>query len=424
MDARLQGGPVSLWGEFLEAREERKGQGPTQEDLPDVYGRGCGRRHVAPDGRAKGPHRQAAQRAVRRPGGGELFAHYEELWFDDVSNRASRVPEAGRATAAPRASGRSRADSAGGRPRSCASRATFSSSATTTRCGPPSRARAATTCPCSAGSRCTCRDAPRSPPRSDRDPRRRLCARGLRRRRRRAERLFRDLDARSGGAGGRRTDLRSHAPARRADRDRPFGVAGAARELPERRLLRGQLQRRRRGGRPGRDPLARRRLAQRGEARAEGRLQQVRAVAGVLRLQDARDRQPDAGREHAARAARVPGVRGDGHRRAPQRARAAHRQRPVLGNVRARRARQQAVPQEPARRGERHALRLRVARVLRLPLARRGSRGVRAAAVPARDQREPPRRGGRPGGLRPGDQRDALSATPRRSPRASTSTAS
>ena len=38
-------------------------------------------------------------------------------------------------------------------------------------------------------------------------------------------------------------------------------------------------------------------------------------VAGVLRLQDAGDRQPDAGREHAARAARVPGVRGDGDRR-------------------------------------------------------------------------------------------------------------
>ena len=67
----------------------------------------------------------------------------------------------------------------------------------------------------------------------------------------------------------------------------------------------------------------------------------------------------------------------------------------VLGAVRARRAGQQAVPQEPPGRGERHALRLRVARVLRLPLARRRSRRVRAAAVPARDERGPRGRRGR-----------------------------
>ena len=35
-----QAGPVSLWGEFLETREERKGQGPTLEDLPEVRGDG------------------------------------------------------------------------------------------------------------------------------------------------------------------------------------------------------------------------------------------------------------------------------------------------------------------------------------------------------------------------------------------------
>jgi phosphate-selective porin len=86
-DARLQGGPVALWGEFLEAREERKGQGPTLEDLPDVRGRGwsttftwlvTGERKV----RTIRPRRGLFDGA----GAVELAARYEELWFDDVSN--------------------------------------------------------------------------------------------------------------------------------------------------------------------------------------------------------------------------------------------------------------------------------------------------------------------------------------------------
>ena len=87
-DARLQGGPVALWGEFLEAREERKGQGPTLEDLPDVRGRGWS---------VTGTWLVTGERKTRtiRPrrglfegvGAVELAARYEELWFDDVSNQ-------------------------------------------------------------------------------------------------------------------------------------------------------------------------------------------------------------------------------------------------------------------------------------------------------------------------------------------------
>ena len=52
---------------------------------------------------------------------------------------------------------------------------------------------------------------------------------------------------------------------------------------------------------------------------------------GVLRLQEPGARQPGDRRQHDSRAARVPGLRGDGHPRAAQRLREAHRQRPVLG---------------------------------------------------------------------------------------------
>jgi phosphate-selective porin len=87
VDARVQGGPVSVWGEFLEAREERKGQGPTLEDLPDVYGRGWSATAtwlVTGDRKA----RTITPRKGLFAGAGaiEISARYEELWFDDVSN--------------------------------------------------------------------------------------------------------------------------------------------------------------------------------------------------------------------------------------------------------------------------------------------------------------------------------------------------
>jgi phosphate-selective porin len=87
-DARLQGGPVALWGEFLEAREERKGQGPTLEDLPDVRGRGWS---VTGTWLVTGERKTRTIRPRRGlfegAGAVELAARYEELWFDDVSNQ-------------------------------------------------------------------------------------------------------------------------------------------------------------------------------------------------------------------------------------------------------------------------------------------------------------------------------------------------
>jgi phosphate-selective porin len=103
-DARIRAGPASLWGEFLERREQRKGQGPTREDLPDVRGDGWSAnvtwlvtgdkktRTIRPDRSLPGG-----------PGAVELAARYEELRFDDVSNegfesagsRAANVRPAG-----------------------------------------------------------------------------------------------------------------------------------------------------------------------------------------------------------------------------------------------------------------------------------------------------------------------------------------
>ena len=161
-DARIQGGPVALWGEFLEAREERKGQGPTLEDLPDVYGRGWSATATwLVTGERKTRTISPRRGLFAGPGAVELSARYEELWFDDVSNegfesagsRAGNIRPAGIRTLHRRPE--LVADRA-----SCASRATSSSSATTIRCGRPSRGTPATTSRCSAASRCTCREAP------------------------------------------------------------------------------------------------------------------------------------------------------------------------------------------------------------------------------------------------------------------------
>ncbi len=87
VDARLQGGPVAVWGEFLEAREERKGQGPTLEDLPDVRGRGWSATATwLVTGERKTRTIRPRRRLFEGPGAIELAARYEELWFDDVSN--------------------------------------------------------------------------------------------------------------------------------------------------------------------------------------------------------------------------------------------------------------------------------------------------------------------------------------------------
>jgi phosphate-selective porin len=88
VDARIQGGPVAVWGEFLEAREERKGQGPVLEDLPAVYGRGWS---ATATWLVTGDRKTRTIRPRRAlfggPGAIEFSARYEELWFDDVENQ-------------------------------------------------------------------------------------------------------------------------------------------------------------------------------------------------------------------------------------------------------------------------------------------------------------------------------------------------
>jgi phosphate-selective porin len=103
-DARVQAGPAALWGEYLEGREERLGQGPTLEDLPELRGDGWS---LSATWLVTGERKTRAVRPVRPlfggPGAVELAVRYEELWFDDVSNdgfesagsRAANVRPAG-----------------------------------------------------------------------------------------------------------------------------------------------------------------------------------------------------------------------------------------------------------------------------------------------------------------------------------------
>jgi len=88
VDARVQAGPVSVWGDFLEAREERKGQGPNLEDLPDVQGRGWSATATwLVTGERKTRTIRPRHGLFAGAGAIELAARYEELWFDDVSNQ-------------------------------------------------------------------------------------------------------------------------------------------------------------------------------------------------------------------------------------------------------------------------------------------------------------------------------------------------
>jgi phosphate-selective porin OprO/OprP len=103
-DARIQAGPASLWGEFLEGREERKGQGPTLEDLPDVRGDGWSATATwLVTGETKKRTIRPRRSLFGGPGAVELAVRYEELRFDDVKNegfesagsRAANVRPAG-----------------------------------------------------------------------------------------------------------------------------------------------------------------------------------------------------------------------------------------------------------------------------------------------------------------------------------------
>jgi phosphate-selective porin OprO/OprP len=86
-DARVELGPVSLWGELLEARDERRGQGPTLEDLPDVRGRGWSASATwLLTGEKKGRTVRPRRPLFEGPGAVELAVRYEALRFDDVRN--------------------------------------------------------------------------------------------------------------------------------------------------------------------------------------------------------------------------------------------------------------------------------------------------------------------------------------------------
>ena len=103
-DARIEAGPASLWGEFLEGREQRRGQGPTLEDLPDVRGQGWSANVTwLVTGEKKSRTIRPGRSLFGGPGAIELAARYEELRFDDVRNegfesagsRAANVRPAG-----------------------------------------------------------------------------------------------------------------------------------------------------------------------------------------------------------------------------------------------------------------------------------------------------------------------------------------
>jgi phosphate-selective porin len=103
-DARIQTGPVALWGELLEGREQRLGQGPVQEDLPDLRGDGWS---VTATWLLTGERKTRTVRPdhslLGGPGAVELAVRYEETWFDDESDegfesagsRAANVRPAG-----------------------------------------------------------------------------------------------------------------------------------------------------------------------------------------------------------------------------------------------------------------------------------------------------------------------------------------
>jgi phosphate-selective porin len=86
-DARIQARSVSVWGEYLQAREERTGQGPTLEDLPDVRGEGWS---VTATWLLTGEKKARTIRPRRSlfagPGAVEVAVRYETLRFDDVAN--------------------------------------------------------------------------------------------------------------------------------------------------------------------------------------------------------------------------------------------------------------------------------------------------------------------------------------------------
>ena len=78
-------GPVGIKGEFLETREERRGQGSTFDDLPDQRARGwAGSVTWLLTGESKKTRIEPRRPFPHGPGAIEVGGRYEELRFDDV----------------------------------------------------------------------------------------------------------------------------------------------------------------------------------------------------------------------------------------------------------------------------------------------------------------------------------------------------
>jgi len=92
-DVRVQAGPVAVWGELLQAREQRKGQGSSLEDLPDVWENGWS---VNATWLVTGEKKTATIRPDRSlfggPGAVELGLRFERFRFDDVANQGLESP--------------------------------------------------------------------------------------------------------------------------------------------------------------------------------------------------------------------------------------------------------------------------------------------------------------------------------------------
>ena len=90
-------GPVGIKGEYLEGREERKGQGSTFDDLPDQKARGWAASATwLLTGESKKGRIEPRRPFPHGVGAIEIGARYEDLHFDDVG------PDEGFAGAGPR----------------------------------------------------------------------------------------------------------------------------------------------------------------------------------------------------------------------------------------------------------------------------------------------------------------------------------
>jgi phosphate-selective porin len=81
-------GPFRFQAEYLEAREQRKGQGSTGQDIPDVLGRGWNAQvSYVLTGETKGSTVEPRKSIFKGgPGAVEVAARVEALMFDDTGD--------------------------------------------------------------------------------------------------------------------------------------------------------------------------------------------------------------------------------------------------------------------------------------------------------------------------------------------------